>query len=194
MSSRKGDVITAEWLIDEIKKAVAEKIEDREFTAEEREAIQEKVAIAAIRYSILRQGIGKDIIFDIEKSIAFQGESGPYLQYTYARLKRVAKKGAELAKIPDCTELKTDHELGLIRKFFQFPDEVRRSTEEVMTNNLTKYLYELANLMNRFYEDEQILVDEHTGRRAARLLLAETAADILARGLKLLGIEVLEAI
>src|SRR3989344_3572687 len=96
MSSRTGDVITAEWLIDEIKKAVAEKIKEREGLGDaDQEEIKEKVALAAIRYSILKQGIGKDIIFDITTSIAFHGDSGPYLQYTYARLHRLLAKAKE---------------------------------------------------------------------------------------------------
>ncbi len=196
MSSRTGDVITAEWLIDEIKKAVGDKIKEREFTAEESERIKECVAIAAIRYSILRQGIGKDIIFDIEKSIAFQGESGPYLQYTYARLRRMIVKSGEQSDLlaNHASLLTTQHELRLMRKLFEFSDEIKKSVAETMTHNLAKYLYEVANLANRFYEDQQILTDENTARRSARLILAATAARVLARGLALLGIEALESI
>jgi hypothetical protein len=102
MSSRTGDVITAEFLIDQVKTAVGDKIkENPEFTPEDKENIKEKVAIAAIRYSILRQSIGKDIIFDINTSIAFHGDSGPYLQYTYARLNKVVSKSSSIAPFYD---------------------------------------------------------------------------------------------
>ena len=93
MSSRTGDVITAESLIDKVRGLVAEKVREREgLTDVEKKEIQESVALAAIRYSILKQGIGKDIIFDFEKSVAFTGDSGPYLQYTYARLENILKQ------------------------------------------------------------------------------------------------------
>ena len=200
MSSRTGDVITAEWLIDEIKKAVAEKIKEREGLGDaDQEEIKEKVALAAIRYSILKQGIGKDIIFDITTSIAFHGDSGPYLQYTYARLHRLLAKAKDAGEpfapeAADLGQLATADELALMRKLFDFPDQVAQSAQDLSTNNLTEYLFDLANAANRFYEGEMILEDGNAGRRNARLLLAETSARAVAKGLNLLGIEVLEVI
>ncbi len=213
MSSRTGKVIVAAEFLEDIKAMVGEKIKDREGIApEETENIKEQVALAAIRYSILRQGFGNDIIFDIEKSVAFHGDSGPYLQYTYARLKRVLLKAAEagILSSPDATtaasgtataanlavlaSLTTEHELRLMRKLFEFPDEVQKSAAELQTNNLAAYLFELANLANRFYEDEQILNDENADRRAARLMLAATAARILKKGMHLLGMNALDSI
>lgn len=196
MSSRTGDVITAEGLLEDIKEIVAEKIKDREFNAAEKELIKEKVALAAVRYSILRQGVGKDIIFDAKTSVAFHGESGPYLQYTYARLNRVVKRSVEENKRGDTevSELTTEHEMRLMRKLFGLPDEITRSVENLTANNLATYLFEFANLANRFYEDQLILADENAARRGARLLLSEVAARVLREGLHLLGIEVLESI
>jgi arginyl-tRNA synthetase len=194
MSSRTGDVITAEFLIDQVKTAVGDKIkENPEFTPEDKENIKEKVAIAAIRYSILRQSIGKDIIFDINTSIAFHGDSGPYLQYTYARLNKVVSKSSSIGKV-DLTELESENEARLMRKALVFPDEIKKSVEDLSVNNLTSYLFDLATLANRFYEGDPILTDENDGRKNARLLLAATAARILRTGLEFLGIEVLEMI
>lgn len=203
MSSRTGDVITAEQLIEEVKHAVSQKMEGREgMPDEEKENIKEKVALAAIRHSILRQGIGKDIVFDMNTSVALHGDSGPYLQYTYARLRRLLTKSeaagpsgvADAAGAADLVELKSEDELRLMRKMFQFPDQVQKSVEELTMNNLTEYLFEFSNLANRFYEGEQILEDGNVGRRSARLLLAAAASRVIARGLNMLGIEVLESI
>lgn len=192
MSSRTGDVITAESLIEDVKRAVGEKIKDRELSDVEREEIQEAVAIAAIRYSILKQSIGGDIIFDMERSIAFHGDSGPYLQYTYARMKSILAKSSGAAG--DTKHLETNEELDLMRKMAGFPDAVARAVEQIAPHIMATYLYELADIANRYYESTPILKDENENRRNARLLLVATIADILKRGLGLLGIKTLEKI
>ncbi len=153
----------------------------------------EKVGLGSLKYFMLREARTSDIRFDWDKILDLKGDSGPYLLYTYARLHRLLEKGGGPAK-GDASHLTTEHELRLMRKMFHFPVEVRRSTEGLITNNLTNYLYELSTLANRFYEDEAILADTHAARRTARLMLAETAAHILSRGLEFLGIETLEAI
>ncbi len=192
MSSRTGDVITAESLIDDVKRAVHEKINERELTDAEREEIQETVAIAAIRYSILKQSIGGDIIFDMEHSIAFHGDSGPYLQYTYARMKSILAKSP--APEGDAKNLETSGELDLMRKVSEFPDAVSRAAGDIAPHVIATYLYELADIANRYYESTPILKDENENRRNARLLLVATIADVLKWGLGLLGIRVLEKI
>lgn len=194
MSSRTGDVVPAEALLDSVKDAVGLKIKDNEELADEdKENIKEKVAIAAIRYSILKQGIGRDIVFDMDKSVAFHGDSGPYLQYTYARLNKVVSKSGGAGRA-ELKELASEDEMRLMRRILEFPDEVGRAVSGFSPNNLAAYLFELANLANRFYEGDPILTDENESRKNARLLLASTAAGVIKRGLALLGIEVLEQI
>ena len=92
MSSRTGKVITGESLIEKVEELVKEKIKDRELSEKEKKEITESVAIGAIKYSILKQSIGSDIIYDFDKSISFEGDSGPYLQYSYTRAKSVLRK------------------------------------------------------------------------------------------------------
>jgi arginyl-tRNA synthetase len=194
MSSRTGEVITAEALISQVKDAVEVKIkENKELTESDKENIKEKVAISAIKYSILKQGIGRDVIFDLNTSIAFHGDSGPYLQYTYARLNKIVSKAGEIGHA-EAEELKTSGELQLMRQILSFPDEITRAVSELAPNHLALYLFELANLANRFYEGDPILVDENTARKNSRLLLSATAARAIKGGLWLLGIEVLERI
>ncbi len=206
MSSRTGDVITAERLIEEVKRAVAEKIKDRaELTVSEREDVIEGVALAAIRYSILKQGTGKDTIFDIETSIAFHGDSGPYLQYTYARLMSILHK-AENKDVghADLKHLETPEELAIMRKMIEFPYAVEYATRDLSPNTIALYLYELADLSNRYYESTPILSsrsasssggkDEDSDREKARLLLVQAVTNILKSGLGILGIRVLQKI
>jgi len=201
MSSRTGDVITAESLIEGVKNAVAEKLKDRaELSEAEREEVKEKVALAAIRYSILKQGIGKDIVFDIGKSIAFQGDSGPYLQYTYARLESILRKAGDRTSIQNSessiqsSELAAETELALMLHLSGFPEAVSGSARDHAPHEMALYLYELANFANRFYEGEQILTDENAARRAARLELVGAAAVVLRRGMLVLGLQAPEKI
>ncbi len=96
MSSRTGDVITAESLLDQVKAKLAERVSARadELSPDEREAATEAIAIGAIKYSILKQSPGQDIIFDFDKSLSVEGDSGPYVQYAYARLKSILRKAS----------------------------------------------------------------------------------------------------
>jgi arginyl-tRNA synthetase len=132
----------------------------------------------------------------------FTGNSGPYLQYTYARLTSILKK-ANVWKFNFQTlgwgpklfdNLGEKSELAIIKHLLDFPDVLGRVGETNLPNHLALYLYELANLANRFYETAPVIKDENPGRRAARLALVETTAAILKTGLGLLGIKVLEKI
>lgn len=195
MSTREGTTVTINDLANEAvsRAAVVVAAKNPDMPEKEQRKIAETVGVSALKYFMLRDGRTSDIRFDWEKILDFKGDSGPYLQYTYARLKRVVTKGGGFKKA-DFSELKTEHELRLMRKIFQLPDQVVRGVEQLSTNNVTEYLFELANAANRFYEAEHILDDGNEGRRAARLLLADTAARTIATGLGMLGIEVLESI
>lgn len=181
MSSRTGDVITADELIDEVKEKTK----------------SDEVAIGAIKYSILKQGIGHDIVFDFEKSLAVHGDSGVYLQYTHARLVSILNNPSA----PPLTIrggrvglLNEQSELNIIKHLIEFPDAVQEATQRMAPNIVALYLYELANKANRFYEEVRILDDTDEDRKQARLVLVKTIADVLKRGLVLLGIAAPERI
>ncbi|MFH1769843.1 MAG: arginine--tRNA ligase [Parcubacteria group bacterium] len=202
MSSRKGDIITAEGLIEDVKKIIYEKMHDREeLNEDDRRLVAERVAIGAIKYSILKQSPGRDIVFDFQKSLSFEGDSGPYLQYTYARLFSILRKAEEAtdeakdnASGGDISELKDAEELKIIKHLMEFPDALLRATQLHAPNHVALYVYELANLVNTYYEKTRILKDENESRRKARLTLIKTVNKTLERGLYILGIQVLEKI
>lgn len=180
MSSRTGDVITADELIAQVQEKTG----------------SEAVAIGAIKYAILKQSIGHDVIFDREKSIAIQGDTGPYLQYTYARMQSILRK-SEAPSTKSQTNFKlliTDYELNLIKQLIEFPDAVTHATEHHAPNHLALYLYELANKANRFYEEVRVLDDEDEERKATRLTLVDVTARTLAQGLHILAIAAPEKI
>ncbi len=192
MSSRTGEVITADELIEQTKLKLRERVKNDESEAAD-DALLDQIAIGAIKYSILKQRPGQDIVFDFEKSLAVQGDSGPYLQYTHARLKRVLKK-ADGNGDADFSSLTQKAELALIRELVEFPDALGDAVRELAPSRLAGYLFSLANAANRFYEAEPILKDEHAGRRRARLMLVRKTAEALRRGINLLGIEAPERV
>lgn len=197
MSSRTGDVITADSLIEQIKTRLPEARLQENLEAGLQEETREKIAIGAIKYSILKQGPGYDIVFDFEKSLSVKGDSGPYLQYTYARLNNiVTKAGRSVYNLQFTTHNLLNHEieLKLLKHLLKLPDVVEESCEEIAPQHLALYLYELSNTANHFYETVRVLEDENTERRNSRLLLVKTVAAALKRGLNLLGIDVLSRI
>lgn len=195
MSSRTGDVITAEALISKVKEMVMEKITDREFSIAEKESLAELVAIGAIKYSILRQAIGGDIVFDFDKSISFEGDSGPYLQYTCVRANSVLEKAKQdfldytTPEKPRGT-LDTPNEVE--RLVYRFPEIVEKAGQEYAPHYLVTYLVELSAAFNSFYANNKIIDSENPELTSYRLALTKAVSTVLTNGLHLLGIKVPE--
>lgn len=185
MSSRTGTVVTAEGLIEQVKQKVLDKITKEGLSEAQKENIAEIVSIGAIKYSILRQDTGRDIIFDFEKSLAFEGDSGPYLQYTHARARSVLKKAA-LAKIKAAVS-KEAKPSEVARHLLHFSEAVERAGSEFSPNLIANYLLELAAVFNKFYAREQI-VDAKDPLSAHKVALTQAVAIVLKNGLGLLGI------
>jgi len=179
MSSRTGDVITAEWLIQEVKNRLPENTD-------------EAVAMASIKYSILKQNIGSDIIFDFDKSVTFQGDSGPYLQYTYARLKSILRKlqiTNYKLQITDTNVEMDALERHLAVLTLRFPEAIEDALAIYSPHVLAAYLYDLAKTANEFYHSHPVMQEEDADKKHLRLALVSATAITLARGLNLLGIE-----
>jgi arginyl-tRNA synthetase len=189
MSSRTGDVVTADSLIEQTKEKIGQYQKER--TDPDTDTL-EQVAIGAIKYSILKQNPGQDIIFDFEKSLSVQGESGPYLQYTHARFSSVLRKASEEGidfAVADAAELSSEAELACMRKIVQFDDAIALGVETLASSHVARYLFELANLANKFYELMPVMKEERTAVRLARLLLVSRITETLAQGLHILGIQ-----
>lgn len=184
MSSRTGDVITAESLIAEVKEKALEKIDNDAFSDDDKNEIAEQVAIGAIKYSILRQASGKDIIFDFEQSLSFEGDSGPYLQYTHARTRSLLAKAGE--KRADPLSVHTDTNT-LHKKILQFPDVILRAGGEgYEPHYITTYLIELAREFNAFYANTIVL--DGSADESYKLALVKAVSQTLKNGLHLLAI------
>lgn len=183
MSSRTGNVVTAESLIENVKNMVLQKAADRGLD----DATIEQIAIGAIKYSILRQGIGGDIVFDFEKSISFEGDSGPYLQYTYVRAFSILAK-AKKEKVK-ASFRKVPAQIGVLEKMLvHFPQVVQRAGREFAPHGIATYLTELAREFNNYYA-RQVIVDKADEFSPYRIALVQVFAHVMKNGLELLGIE-----
>jgi arginyl-tRNA synthetase len=186
MSSRKGNVVTGESLIEEMRAQALEKMADRDL-GDEKQVIADAVAIAAIKFTVLKQGTGKNIIFDPEQSLSFEGDSGPYLQYSHTRALSVLAK-ARAEKIQPSGAMVPEKVTDLERVLYRFPEVVMRATAEHEPHFVTTYLTELASMFNSWYANEKIVdpADPHSPYKVA---LTEAFAVTMKNGLWLLGIK-----
>lgn len=186
MSSRTGDVITAEWLIHETEQKVLGKINESNRGIENVAELSQEVAVGAIKYSILKQAPGKDIVFDFEKSISFDGNSGPYVQYTFARTQSILAK-AHSVGLNAQVEKDKFFINDLIRVLYRYPEVVERAGVDLAPHHIVTYVTEVAALFNRFYAEEQI-VDLNDTSSPMKLALTQAVGEVLRSGLTLLGI------
>lgn len=185
MSSRTGDVIAAIDFINEVTAAALEKMTATGLTAPD-ETIAQQVAIGAIKFVTLHGNIVQDSVFDKERALSFEGDSGPYLQYTYARIMSVAKKATE-ATITASSALPPQTPYTVERLLPYYPEVVHTALAERAPHKIATYAIELAGAFNSFYAEEKIadITDEHA---PYKLALAEAVATTLKNALWILGI------
>lgn len=196
MSSRKGNVVAGEALLAEAEAMVAEKIKERGFSSEEAAEVMEKVAVGAIKYSVLKSAAGSDIVYDPEKAVSFDGDSGPYLQYSYARALSVLRKPEAAALINIDThnfESVEAFEVSQIEKLlYRFPEVVDRAAGSFEPHFVTDYLTQLAGAFNAFYANNQIINPADATTSAHRLRLVSAFTTVMKNGLNLLAIPAVE--
>jgi arginyl-tRNA synthetase len=174
MSSRKGNVLMAN---DIIESAISANIQSSGKD-------DKNVAIGAIKYAFLKQRIGGDIIYDPDESISLNGNSGPYLQYAHARARNILAKVNDFKAINSVNAL-DENERALALKLTEYAETINKSASEFMPHHICTYLYELAVVFNRFYENSKVIGDD---RQDIRLNLVKRYADTLKNGLAILGI------
>jgi len=191
MSSRKGKIIDAQWLLDETKSKVLAVMEKN--GKGEKQEIAEKIAQAAIKYAFLKVGVGKDVIFDFEKSISFDGDTGPYLLYVYARgnslLKDSESEGIGNICVGSC--LGNPYTKELLGHISKYEGVVLSSGISYSPAILCQYLFDLGQRFNNFYQNVRIL-DAQDDEKAFLLSIVEATMITMKDGLNLLGIQVVE--
>lgn len=194
MSSRTGNVITGEWVLDEAKRQAEGKIKEQvktsDLTPQEEEKITEQVGVGAVKYAFLKSGIGKDVSFSFEESVSFDGNAGPYLQYTYVRTQSVLAKAGSIVPQAQLSIHYTpaEEELLVLRKLVHFSGVVEQAARTYSPNVVTEYLFELAQLFNNFYQKYRIVNASVEEERVFRLRLTKAVGIIIKQGLYLLGI------
>jgi arginyl-tRNA synthetase len=188
MGSRKGNIITGEGLINDIFGKVLEKMKDRDLEDQKKNEIAEQVAIGAIKYSILKQSIGRDIIFDFEKSLSFEGDSGPYLQYGAVRANSVLKKAESLGLLSDEKIPENWQTTSLEKELIKFYEIIERACKDFAPQYIATYLIKLAGEFNSFYAKEKI-IDKDDKTSPYKLFITEVFKETMRSGLWLLGIK-----
>lgn len=189
MSSRSGNIITGESLLKETEDEVLVKMEGRDIEEDKKQSIVSKIAIGAIKYAILRQSIGRDIIFDREKSLSFDGDSGPYLQYAYVRSQAILAKAAK-EKIESSVENPPSESYEIETQLYRFPEIARKAWEEKSSHFISEYLIMLSGLFNSFYASGVIVSTQSDS--PYKVAVVEAFGKVLKKGLWLLGIQTVE--
>lgn len=200
MKSREGTVVDADDLIAEMVEVARKTSEELGkldgYTPEQAAETYKMIALGALKYFILKVDPKKNMLFNPQESIDFNGNTGPFIQYTYARIRSVLRKAEERGikinrELPASTELALK-ELQLIKSVSQFPAIVKEAGEMYSPAVIANYVYELVKEFNQFYHEFSILTEEDESKRNTRLLLSETIGKTVKTGMKLLGIDVPE--
>ena len=192
MSTRQGKVVLLSDFLDEAAARSRERVEEQclELLPEERAAIAGKVAVAAIRFAILRVGPNKNAVFDWEASLSFAGDTGPYVQYSCARINSILRKFGELTSTTaDTFPIETDAEWALLVKLAAFPDTVASATKQRNCAPIAQFALDAARLFTTFYHECPVLQAGTQAQRAARAQVCAAARQTIQNALSLLGIE-----
>lgn len=195
MSSREGTMVLYEDLKEKLFKKTYEETEKRhpEWKESEKAEVARKIALAAIKFSMVRRENNKVILFDWEKALSLEGDSGPYLQYAYVRTKGIlAKAGQAQAPKPPRSYAFNEDEKNLLRKLLYFEKTIKNSAQTLSPHVMCEYLLDLAAEFNRFYTRCRVLNAEKE-EREARLAIVQATAAIMKYGLWLIGIDAPEA-
>ena len=200
MTSREGTVVDADDLIAEMKRQARQTIDAAgkfgERTEEEKDEVARIVGLGALKYFLLKVDARKNMLFNPAESIDFNGNTGPFIQYTYARIRSILRKAEAEQMQVSCNfaatpEISTKEE-AVVQHLSDFASVVRQAGEEFAPNAIANYCYELAKEYNQFYHDYKVLGETDENKRQFRLVLSRNVAKVLRLGMGLLGIEMPE--
>lgn len=192
MSSRAGTVVLIDDVIDDVKAKIAEKLnEDRaDRTSENIEKLSEKMALAAVKFSILKSDRIQDLTFDAEQSIETTGDSGIYILYTYVRTQAILRKAQSIPNVSD--HITSGLEIDVVKQLAHFPTVVSRVKEDLSAHHIAQYLLELCSAFNSWYGRETVL--DGSERENYKLAVTKSVGVVIRNGLSILGIDTVEEI
>jgi len=196
MKSREGTVVDADDLIDEMKATAKShtealgKVDD--FTETEKQQLYNTIGMGALKYFLLKVDPKKRLLFDPNESVDFQGHTGPFIQYTHARIKSVLNRGGYAVSNNQSTAVLDGIERDLIVNLMQYPQIIAQAAKDHNPGTIANYVYEVAKNYNKFYHEKSILQAENEDAKYFRLQLSAASAKVINRGMGLLGIQVPE--
>ena len=187
MSSRTGKILAGDELVEDMMESSYEKMAERDMSEQEKRSVAKDVAVAAIKFSILKQNFRKNIIFDKEKALSLEGDSGPYIQYAIVRINSIEKKTAGLSFSESKNELSPEAQ-NLMRTLWRYNYMCYKAIDEFAPQYIAQYLIDLASRFNSFYSKNKIIEDEKVHKELLELCVK--TRDVLTQGLTTLGIRV----
>jgi len=189
LSTRKGNIVFLEDVLNKACEKTAEIIESKNPELENKEEVSKKVGIGAVVFSVLSQGRIKDVSFSWDRILNFEGETGPYVQYTFVRCNSLLLRGKEfLSENPDFSALKNEEAFKTAKALSKFPPAVKTALEKNEPYLITRNIIDIAKAFNKFYFEHKI-IDENKSKTAARLALARSVKNVIKTGLYLIGVE-----
>jgi arginyl-tRNA synthetase len=199
MKSREGTVVDADDLMEEVIAEARAGSQERgslaDLSPEEQESIVRRIGLAALKFHIIKVTPRKSMVFDPTESVDLQGQTGPYIQNAYVRIRSVLRKAEEDGIVGSASEeylVLQEQEKELIRSLYEFPDLVARAAAEYDPSHIAGYAYNLAKSFHKFYHDHSILRAESEAAKAFRLQLSRMVAQVLKTAMDLIGIEMPE--
>ncbi|GLC28803.1 arginine--tRNA ligase [Clostridium omnivorum] len=192
LSTRKGDVIFLEDLLKEAISKTLEIINEKNPSLENKEETAKKIGIGAVVFTYLKNTRERDIVFDWKEMLSFDGETGPYVQYTYARGKSILRKAGELNGEVNYSKLTTAEEFELAKLLDSFQSSILLAIDKYEPSVVTRHIIEIAKAFNKFYNSHNILNVEDEEVKLGRLKLVEATCQVISNGLNILGIETVE--
>ncbi|MBE6295813.1 MAG: arginine--tRNA ligase [Bacteroidales bacterium] len=200
MKSREGTVVDADDLMDEMINTARETSEElggklNDLTSEEKAEINRIIGLGALKYFMLKVDARKNMLFNPKESIDFNGNTGPFIQYTYARTRSIERKAAEAGVNVDnanAPESISEKECAIIRMLNEFPAIIKQAGTDYSPSGIANYTYDLAKEYNQFYHDYSILREENESVKAFRILLTRNVGKVIKTAMNILGIDVPE--
>lgn len=192
LSTRKGEVILLDDLIRESIDKTLEVINEKNPDLDNKEEVAKKIGVGAVVFTYLKNSREKDIVFDWKEMLSFDGETGPYVQYSYARANSILTRAGELKGNADYSKLTSKEEFELVKTLEGFAKQIHLATEKLEPSIVTRYAIEVAKTFNKFYNAHSVLNLEDEELKEARLGLVKATCQVIKNSLALLGIEVVD--
>ncbi|HBJ1649145.1 arginine--tRNA ligase [Clostridium botulinum] len=192
LSTRKGEVVLLDDLIRESVEKTLEVINEKNPELENKEEVAKKIGVGAIIFTYLKNSREKDIVFDWKEILSFEGETGPYVQYSYARANSIISRAENISSEVDYSKLSSKEEFELVKVLANFNNQIKLATDKLEPSILTRYVIEVAKSFNKFYNAHSVLNLDDEVLKATRLSLVKSSLQVIKNGLELLGIDVVE--